>query len=100
MILLTLEYSTAGPFGDNAVDAHRVLASEISLDPDMLWKVWTEDEDHGLAGGVCLFRSEEAATRFSVDFGRRLASWGITQTVFTQRAVNEALSRITHALEI
>ncbi|STD70308.1 YdhR family protein [Corynebacterium renale] len=53
--LLVFEFPSTGPFGAKAVDAYRELAEDIAGEPDLVWKVWTEDPARGVAGGVYLF---------------------------------------------
>ena len=50
------------------------------------------------AGGVYLFAHEASATRYIDKHTQRLGSFGVTGAEFTVLEVNEALSRMDHAV--
>ncbi len=95
---LIIQYPTQGPFGADAADADRVLASEILGEPGLQWKLWIEDEAGRRSGGVYLFDSREHAEAYAGTQVSRLASWGISDVEVQYFAVNEALSRITRGI--
>lgn len=51
-----------------------------------------------MAGGVYLFADEQSAERYIDKHTHRLDSFGITDAEFTVLEVNEALSRMDHAV--
>jgi hypothetical protein len=85
--LLVFEFPSDGPFGADAVAAYQGLAEHISQEHGLIWKVWTESADRGVAGGVYLFDNAE-----------RLAGFGITQIDARSFDVNQGLSAITRGL--
>lgn len=93
--LLVFEFPSEGPWGDSAADAYRGLAEDIAQEPDLIWKVWTESPEKGVAGGVYLFKTEDGARAYTEKHGARLKSFGITDIQVREYAVNEPLSAIT-----
>ncbi|MCS7006539.1 MAG: monooxygenase [Gaiellaceae bacterium] len=71
------------------------LARLISETPGLRWKVWTESEESGEAGGVYLFDDESAARAYLDEHTRRLESFGITDIRARVFDVNEPLTEIT-----
>lgn len=93
--LLVFEFPFAGPWGEEAAVALNGLALDIAGEPDLLWKVWTEAPERGVAGGVYLFRTEEAAQAYTAKHSARLAQFGITGIDTRSFSVNEALTSVT-----
>lgn len=98
--VLIIEYTTQGPFGADAADADRVLASDIAGEAGLRWKLWIEDEPAGRSGGVYLFDSADDATRYAELQRSRLASAGIDGVEARFFDVNEPLSLITRGIEL
>ncbi|GAA2009195.1 monooxygenase [Microbacterium ulmi] len=95
--LLVFEFPSHGPFGAEALEAYRGLAEDIAGEEGLVWKVWTEDAEAGLAGGVYLFATKADGDRYLALHTRRLQSLGVTDIEASEFAVNEGLSRITRA---
>lgn len=95
--LVNIEFSSDGPFGEDATAAYADLAADIAAEDGLIWKVWTEDPERSIAGGVYLFTDQKSANRYIDKHTRRLGSFGITDAKITILAVNESLSRTTHA---
>lgn len=96
--ILVFEFPSDGPFGADAVAAYQGLAEHISQEHGLVWKVWTESADRGVAGGVYLFDNAEDAQRYTAFHTERLAGFGITQIDARSFDVNEGLSAITRGL--
>lgn len=96
--LLVFEFPSDGPFGADAVAAYRGLAEHISQENGLIWKVWTESANRGVAGGVYLFDNAEDAARYTAFHTERLAGFGITQIDARSFDVNQGLSAITRGL--
>lgn len=96
--LLVFEFPSTGPFGAEAVDAYRGLAEDIAGEPDLVWKVWTEDPEREVAGGVYLFASEKAADGYVEKHTKRLEGFGISSIQAVKYQVNEELSKIDRAV--
>nr|WP_019863881.1 YdhR family protein [Mesorhizobium loti] len=50
--LLVFEFEFPGPWGEEMARALYGLALDIAQEPGLIWKVWTEAPDRGVAGGV------------------------------------------------
>ena len=96
--LLVFEFPSTGPFGAEAETAYAALADDIAGQEGLIWKVWTEDPQRGVAGGVYLFADEASAQAYVEKHTARLAGFGITDITATSYQVNEGLSRVDHAL--
>lgn len=96
--LLVFEFPSTGPFGADAAEAYRELAEDIATEKDLVWKVWTEDPQREVAGGVYLFASEDAAEGYVEKHTKRLEGFGITGIKAVKYQVNEALSEIDRAV--
>lgn len=97
---LIMEYHTKGPFGPDAADADRVLASDIAGEKGLRWKIWIEDEAQERSGGVYLFDDRATAEKYAQLHLSRLASFGINAVSVKYYDVNEPLSLITRGLEL
>ena len=63
--LLVFEFEFRGPWGDEMADALNGMALGIAEEPGLIWKVWTEEQDRGVAGGVYLFDTVEHAQAYT-----------------------------------
>lgn len=97
---LIIEYTTTGPFGADAADADRVLASDIAGEHGLRWKLWIEDAEQDRSGGVYLFDSPADAERYAELQRSRLASAGVSDISARFFSVNEPLSQITRGIAI
>lgn len=95
--LVYVEFSSTGPFSEEAATAYAELADDIATQDGLIWKVWTENAEESVAGGVYLFTDEESADAYIEKHTRRLSSFGITDAKFRSLDVNEPLSRTTRA---
>ncbi len=95
--LLQVDFPYPGPWGDAMTAAMTELAQSIAGEPGLLWKLWTENEAAGEAGGIYLFRDRPSAEAYLEMHARRLADFGIAPVNGKIFAVNEALSRIDRA---
>lgn len=93
--LLVFEFPTAGPFGTEAVQAYRALAEDIAGEKGLVFKVWTEDAETGIAGGVYLFETKGDADRYLAFHSARLAGYGVTDIEARSYGVNDGLSALT-----
>ena len=95
--LLQFDFPFAGPWGAEMTAAMEGLAHDIAGEPGFLWKIWTENQASGRAGGIYLFASPDTAEAYRVKHAARLAGFGVTGIVAHAFAVNDALSAITKA---
>ena len=91
--LLVFEFPSTGPFGADAETAYADLSADIAEQPGLIWKVWTEDPQRQVAGGVYLFTDAASAEAYVTKHTARLNSFGITEITATSYEVNEGLSR-------
>lgn len=52
--LLQVDFQYQGPWGDGMTAALRGLAESIANEPGLIWKIWTENQAAGEAGGIYL----------------------------------------------
>lgn len=96
--LLTVEFPSEGPFVDEAKEAYASLADDIAAEPDLIWKVWTEDPQRKVAGGIYLLKDEASAQAYAEKHSKRLRDFGVTgEITAVGYEVNEGLSEVTHA---
>lgn len=92
--ILQVDFPYAGPWGDEMTEAMDALARSIADEPGLIWKIWTENEATGEAGGVYLFKDISSAEAYLTMHTTRLRGFGISHVNGKIFAVNEALSQI------
>ena len=55
MKLVQFDFAFSRPFGDAMASALKDLAESIAREPGLVWKIWTENQAAGEAGGIYLF---------------------------------------------
>ncbi|MFP5417334.1 MAG: monooxygenase [Actinomycetes bacterium] len=93
--LFQIDFPTEGPFGDEMSQAYADLAASISVEPGLVWKIWTENATEKTAGGIYLFADEESARAYAAMHTQRLKSFGVTGARMLFFDVNEALTATT-----
>ena len=92
--LLQVDFPYSGPWGQAMAEAMEGLARSIAEEPGLLWKIWTENEASGEAGGIYLFKDIASAQAYLAMHTARLKGFGIAHVNAKIFAVNEALSQI------
>ena len=92
--LLQVDFPYAGPWGQAMAQAMEGLARSIAQEPGLLWKIWTENEAAGEAGGIYLFQDISSAEAYLAMHTARLQGFGIPHVNGKIFAVNEALSQL------
>lgn len=92
--LLQVDFPYAGPWGQAMAEAMEDLARSIAEEPGLLWKIWTENEAAGEAGGIYLFKDISSAEAYLAMHTARLKDFGIPRVNGKIFAVNEALSQM------
>lgn len=92
--LLQVDFPYAGPWGQAMTEAMEDLARSIAEEPGLLWKIWTENEAAGEAGGIYLFKDIPSAEAYLAMHTTRLEGFGIPHVNGKIFAVNEALSQM------
>lgn len=96
--LPTFEFPPEGPFGEEAKEAYAPRGDDIAAEPDLIWKVWTEDPQRKVAGGIYLFKDQASAQAYTEKHSKRLRDFGVTgEITAVGYEVNEGLSEVTHA---
>ena len=94
-VLLQIDFPFSGPYGAELAAAMNDLATSISREPGLLWKIWTENPQTREAGGIYLFQDRTSAEAYCTMHTERLRSFGITQARSRLFEVNAPLSKIT-----
>lgn len=96
-ILLQVDFDFAGPFGEEMADALAGLAESINNEPGFIWKMWTENKNDQLAGGIYLFEDEASARAYLKMHSARLKEMGVKEVRGQIFDVNISLSTINKA---
>lgn len=96
-IILQFDFPFSGPWGADAAAAMKDLAESIAAEQGLIWKVWTENEAEGTAGGIYCFSDRDSALAYKDMHAARLGAFGITGIRAKVFDVNEGLSAITRA---
>jgi len=95
--LVQVDFPYSGPFSDEMSEAMRGLAEDIATEPGLVWKIWTESEEAGMAGGIYLFDNEADAKRYIEKHEARLTQFGIKDIRSIIFHTNDTLSKIDRA---
>ena len=95
--LLQIDFPSEGPFGAEMSAAYADLATSISNEPGLLWKIWTENPRTGEAGGIYLFSDQASAEAYLAMHTARLQSFGVQNIRGRVFDVNAPLSAIDRA---
>ena len=95
MVILQIHFDYNGGYGDQMVAEAQALAASINNEPGFLWKIWTENEEKGIAGGIYAFDSRTNAECYAAMHMKRLKEFGMaTNFHYEIMNVNAALSEI------
>ncbi len=95
MKLVQFDFAYQGPFGSEMTEAMDGLARSIPDEPGFIWKIWTENQDEGEAGGIYLFADEQSAKDYIAKHAARLKEFGIDDVNAKVFDVNGPLTAIT-----
>jgi hypothetical protein len=95
--LLQVDFPYQGPWGDEMTAALRGLAESIANEPGLIWKIWTENQAAGEAGGIYLFKDAPSAEAYLVMHTARLTNFGVPRVNGKIFEVNDVLSLIDRA---
>ena len=95
--LLQVDFPYTGPWGAAMTEAMDGLARSIAQEPGLLWKIWTENEAAGEAGGIYLFQDRPSAEAYLAMHTARLQGFGVARVNGKIFEVNDALSLIDRA---
>ena len=97
MKILQVDFPYTGPYGEEMAAQMKELAESITQEPGFIWKIWTENQATGEAGGIYAFSDETSAKAYLEMHSARLKSFGVPEVRGRIFDVNDALSKITHA---
>ncbi len=97
MIIMYMDFSYSGPWGEERLPSTASRAQDIAAEPGLIWKIWTENPETNEAGGVYLFSNVEDLERYLIKHTARLAKIGITNINVKRFYVADELSMITRA---
>ena len=92
---MIFDFPARKPGGEEQTSALRALAEDIATEPDLLWKIWTEDKAAGRSGGIYLFLNRAAAEAYHAKHAARLTAAGVTGIEPVYRCYNAELTAIT-----
>jgi hypothetical protein len=95
--ILQVDFPHEGIFGEEFSNAFKDLATDISNEDGLLWKIWTENKEEKIAGGIYLFSNKEDAKRYLDKHTERLESFGYKDIRAKIFDVNLPLSKICKA---
>lgn len=95
--LLQVDFPYQGPWGDEMTAGLHGLAESIANEPGLIWKIWTENQATGEAGGIYLFTDVPSAEAYLAMHTARLMSFGVQRVNGKVFEVNDALSLIDRA---
>lgn len=93
--LVQFDFPATGPWGAEMAEAYAGLAQDIAAAPGLRWKIWTENADAQMAGGIYLFDDEESARAYAEMHTNRLQGFGVSGIRALFFDVNEELTAIT-----
>jgi hypothetical protein len=97
-VLLQMDFASPPPWGAERDARLRALADSIAAEtPGLLWKIWTEDQAAGRAGGLYCFETRASAEAYHAMHRARVAARGATDIRAAIWDVNETLSALTRA---
>ncbi|MCG3728708.1 monooxygenase [Vibrio cincinnatiensis] len=97
MKLLQVDFDFTGPFGEEMATALAELAESINHEQGFIWKIWTENQQDNVAGGIYLFENQHSAEAYLEMHSARLSAMGITNIRGIIFDVNLPLSQINQA---
>ena len=92
--LLQIDFPMPGPWGEEMAAAFGDLAGIIGRAPGLRWKIWTENEEESIGGGIYLFEDAESAKAYLEEHTARLEGFGIAEIRAKVFDVNEGLTTL------
>ncbi|MCG8995853.1 monooxygenase [Laribacter hongkongensis] len=98
-VLLQIDFDYAGPWGADLAAAATAggLAADIAAEPGLLWKIWTENRDEGVAGGWYVFAERPQAEAYLAKHSQRLRAFGVESVRARYFGANAALGALTRS---
>ena len=94
--LVVIDFPYTGPWGAEMEAQMTDLAESINEEPGFIWKIWTENSEGSVAGGVYLFADKSSAEAYIEKHTRRLEGFGIANINAKMFDTNDGLTKINH----
>ncbi|MBP8793664.1 MAG: monooxygenase [Lutibacter sp.] len=95
-VIMCVDFPHKGPFGEELKNVLSELAQSINNEPGLIWKIWTENQAHKIAGGVYMFDTRENAEKYLAMHSERLTKMGYTNIKDQVYEANEGLTAINN----
>lgn len=97
MVILQIYFDYFGGYGKRMYEESKELAHSIKNEPGFLWKIWTENEDKKIAGGVYAFNNRTNAQNYAKMHIERLEKFKVGKNFkYEIFDTNDDLSQITN----
>lgn len=96
-VILQIDFPHTGPWKQEMSQKFTELAKSIGEEPRLLWKIWTENESTGDAGGIYYFSDKASAEAYLAMHTARMQAMGFSALNAKILEVNQALSKVTKA---
>ncbi|NLY03712.1 MAG: monooxygenase [Campylobacter sp.] len=97
MVILQIHFDYSGGWGEEMYKESKDLATSIKNEKGFIWKIWTEDKNSGIAGGIYAFDNRENAKNYAIMHIKRLEKFGIAKNFkYEILDTNATLSKITN----
>lgn len=97
MVILQIHFDYTGGYGEEMYEQSHELAKSIKDEKGFIWKIWTEDKDKGIAGGIYAFDSRKNAEAYAAMHTERLSKFGVASNFkYEILDINDKLSGITN----
>lgn len=97
MVIMQVLFDYKGGYGDEMYEQCRELALSITQEKGFVWKIWTENRDKNIAGGIYAFNSAKEAESYAKMHAKRLEEFGVAANFrYEILDANEKLSAITN----
>ncbi len=93
-VIAQFDFPAEGPWGEEMSQAYAGLAESIANEPGLRWKIWTENAETKMAGGIYLFDDMASAQAYAEMHTARLQGFGVTGIRALFFEVNESLTQI------
>jgi len=99
MILLQIHFNfDKNMSGNRLAENGKPLAESLNLEEGFISKIWIENQETGVAGGIHLFDNAENARSFAEKQSERLSSIGAANINIQYFEVNQSLSMINKGI--
>lgn len=96
MKLLQVDFEYKSPMGEAMSQSLVDLAKSINKETGMIWKIWTENFENKLGGGVYLFEDEPSAQKYLKMHTERLKLMGVDEVRGVIFDINLPLTKINN----